>query len=196
MNYTYIGGTSITCDLSSIQKINNLVLQSVSGEWNPVLLNTDDFITTSDGTTYCSTEYYYLSTTILSTEFTFLSFTNDLMSSSKTIISMSNRLKDILGNSKYIVKLTGPRTILIKTNLSLSTIYTNADADSSKIVFENIVSITQNNNYVGSPFVLNGNSEMSIDQFGNCHFEITDLYGAVLDIKAPIYWTFIIIRDV
>ena len=191
-------------------------LHSVSGMYNPIILDTNDWIKFSSFTLKVTTRMINITMSqlneYLSDEYTtqggtsITTFETDITSMitvfPEAIIDCSDRFKHIYNISTFpatmsnkLVQTNGPMILIIKSKgimtgmrISDQRIATN---ENYAATIANIVSVNLNQYSVGFPFTLTGNSyNVRGNQLQNVEFKIVDIYDNDLEFINDLIWCF------
>jgi hypothetical protein len=184
-----------------------LTLNSVSGNYNPILLDVDDWMKLEGDIVIKPLERFVnISVHSLNDYFTSFGY-GDLFTNSiscvtefpKAVLDCSNRFKHIYDfksfptkESKALVQTNGPMVLIIhcegiptEMRFSNQTI-----GEQYSPIIANVVSINLNQFSVGFPFTLIGNSyKVNSAMMKNIHFKINDIYGDKVEFINDLIWS-------
>jgi len=191
-------------------------LHSVSGMYNPIILDTNDYIKFSSFTLKVTTRIINITMSQLNeylndqypaqggvSETLFDTDTTSMITVfPEAIHDCSDRFKHIFNLSTFpatlsckLVQTNGPMIFIIKskgimTGMRFSD-QTNRSNDNYAATIANIVSINLNQYSVGFPFTLTGNSyNVRGSQLQNVEFKIVDIYDNDIEFVNDLIWTF------
>jgi hypothetical protein len=182
-----------------------LSLISVSGLYNPIIIDENDWIEFADGTLHITerivnTDIHLLNeylTTISNMEFE-TNPTSMITLFPKTVVNCSNRFKHIYNLISFptdrstFAQTNGPMILLIKSeHLSTEMRFCNQSVEQYASIIPNIVSVNLNSFSVGYPFSLSGYSfKVYANQLKHLEFKIVDIYGNDVEFINDLIWTF------
>ena len=197
-SFILIGGSTIELNTATYGTFNNLVIQSVQGDFNCLNIEVNDYILFENDLQYESTENSIVTVqkfikkvnTTLGEDI--LTMQNNLINSIYTIKECSTRIRYLLGldNSlipTYIPSNKGSPFIVIDTNLSTG-LY--LQTSNNKAQSGSIASITANMFYTNSPFSLDSFQmlKVSYNTLTKLIFQIKGIHDEILNFKSPIKW--------
>jgi len=220
---TIVSNNKCTLKINVDHAEYTLTLASVSGMFNPIIIDTDDWILFENGFKYIPSQRIVNISLSTFNDWLTQDYSNQLttegydecetgfMTDEYSMITTfpdkikdySDRFKHIYGEisvqGSYLAQTNGPMFLFIKcTGIPAAIRFcdqTKDDNNDYSPIITEILSINLNQFAIGVPFVLTG-GDVSVDHsmLRNVEFRITDIYNNDIKFINNLIWTFILIK--